>query len=51
MMLKVEARMRGNLDLDVLFKTMILARLESFECIQKVFISQLGQGKDQVKYV
>ena len=49
--LEAEARMKFNLDLDVLFKNWMLAGLESFEYMQKVFFSQLGQGKDQVEYV
>ena len=51
MMLGVEARMNANLDMDILFKTLMLDSLESFEYVQKVFFSQLGQGKDQFKYV
>jgi hypothetical protein len=38
--------LKTNLDPDVLSKTWLLARMEKFERIQKVYFSQMFQGED-----
>jgi hypothetical protein len=49
MMAEVEERMKAGLDAmgpDALFKTWLPAGMESFEQMQKIFFTQMGQGKD-----
>ncbi len=49
MMAEVEQRMKAGLDAmgpDALFKTWLPAGLESFEQMQRMFFSQMGQTKD-----
>ncbi len=50
MMAEVEQRMKDGLDSmtpDALFKTWLPAGMESFEQMQKMFFSQMNQGKDK----
>ncbi len=50
MMAEVEQRMKDNLDSmspDALFKTWLPAGMESLEQMQKMFFSQMNQGKDK----
>ena len=46
MMFDKEARMKANLISDVLFKNWLLARMERFKHIQKVYFSQMFQDED-----
>jgi len=50
MMAEVEQRMKDGLDSmgpEALFKTWLPAGMESFEQMQKMFFSQMNQGKDK----
>ena len=50
MMAEVEQRMKDGLDSmspDALFKTWLPAGMESLEQMQKMFFSQMNQGKDK----
>ena len=46
MMLEDEARIKALLDSEVLFKAWLIARMERFEHMQKVFSPQMFKGKD-----
>jgi len=46
MMFDDDARMKANLDPDVLFKARLLARMENFKYVQKVYFSQMFQSED-----
>ena len=46
MMFDGKARMKANLDPDVLFKARLLARMENFKYVQKVYFSQMFQSED-----